>query len=253
MTDNNPNNPLDPQQPAQPISFDLPPQAAPYQAPGTAYTPPPPAYPTPGTPAAPYAAPGSPAPYAAPGAGAYQQPVYNANQPTPPGMYEPGAPGAPVTPPYGVAPGAPVAPNYGVAPGGMYPPVPTGGIGQPASAGLRFLAALIDGILVGVVTGILTSLFNNGTLSSLISFAIAIAYWAYFNGQGQTVGKMVMKTKVVDVATGQPIGMQRAAIRGVVQLVFGFLAGLPYLSIFMNPQMRGWHDQVANDVVIRIG
>ena len=64
---------------------------------------------------------------------------------------------------------------------------------------------------------------------------------------------MVMKTKVVDVATGQPIGMQRAAIRGVVQLVFGFLAGLPYLSIFMNPQMRGWHDQVANDVVIRIG
>jgi len=228
MTENNPSNPLDPQQPVQSPSFDLPPQAAPYQAPGSAYTPPPSAYP----------APGSGAAYGAPGAGAYQQPVYNANQPTPPGMYEAGAPGAP---------------NYGVAPGSMYPPVQTGGIGQPASGGLRFVAALIDGVMLGVVTGILGAIFNNGTLSNLLGIVVMVGYWAYFNGQGQTVGKMIMKTKVVDVTTGQPIGMQRAAIRGVVQVVFGFLAGLPYLSIFMNPEKRGWHDQAANDVVIRIG
>jgi uncharacterized RDD family membrane protein YckC len=229
MTENNPSNPLDPQQPVQPPSFDLPPQAAPYQAPGSAYTPPPPAYP----------APGSAAPYAAPGAGAYQQPVYNANQPTPPGMYEAGAPGAP---------------NYGVAPGGMYPPVPTmGGIGQPATAGVRFLGGLIDLIIISVVSGILGSLASSSAIQGVVEFALIVGYCAYFNGQGQTLGKMVMKTKVVDVATGAPIGMQRAAIRGVLQAVFAFVACLPYLSIFMTPDLRGWHDQVANDKVIKIG
>lgn len=82
---------------------------------------------------------------------------------------------------------------------------------------------------------------------------IALGYYTYFNGQGQTVGKMVLKTKVVDAASGEPIGLQRAAIRGLLQVVFSFLVALPYLSIFLNPERRGWHDQAANDKVIYTG
>ncbi len=266
MTENNPGDPQG--EDKKPSGFDLPPEPdnATYTPPaGSSYPPPgagsyqPPsgsAYPPPGAGsyqapgASSYQAPGAdsyqaPGSYPPPntqsyppaGAGSYQAPSYGASQPTPPGTYEPGAPGAP---------------NYGVAPGGGYPPA-VGGVGQPASAGYRFLGALIDGILMGVVFGILGAIFNNSGLSSIVQFVLMVGYWAYFNGQGQTVGKMIMKTKVVDATTGAPIGMQRAAIRGVVQLVFSFLAGLPYLSIFMNPELRGWHDQVANDKVIRIG
>lgn len=250
MSDSKPTDPLD--LPDQPPTYSPPPAASP----GAPYAPPPGQYLPPGQnvpPAGSYAPPAGPfqpqggfqQPGAYPQPGAYQQPpayqtpTYGTTQPTPPGTFEPGAPGSP---------------NYGVAPGGSpYPPVPGAGIGSPATAGQRFVGALIDGVILTVVFAILGIVLNNATAQNLLQIVILVGYWSYFNGQGQTPGKMVMKTKVVDGASGEPIGLQRAAIRGVLQVVFGFLAGLPYLSIFMNPELRGWHDQAANDKVIRIG
>ncbi len=165
----------------------------------------------------------------------FQQPAF-APTPTPKGAYEPGAPNDP---------------NYGVAPGGpAYPPLPSGA--TPATAGQRLIGSIIDGIVLSIVLGVVGSVTRDGATSWGLWALVTIAYCAYFNGQGQTIGKMVMKTKVVDVATGEPIGLQRGLIRALLQVVFNHLAGLPYLSILFDPRGRGWHDQVANDVVVKL-
>ena len=69
--------------------------------------------------------------------------------PPPPGGYPPPPPG------YGSPTGYPI-PQYG-QPGG-YPPAQFGA--PPGGLGLRFLARVIDGLVVGLLSGILTSPFG---------------------------------------------------------------------------------------------
>lgn len=206
-----------------------PPAASPYQAPAgnAGYQPP--------------AAEG----YAAPGAAPYGQ------QPTGAPYGQPGAPyGAPGQTPYGApapygAPGQPMQQNpYGGVPA----------VGGTATALDRFLGALIDFILLGIVGGILYGIFgDNSAITNLLQFLIVVGYWTFMNGNGQTVGKMVMKTKVVDIQTGGSIGYTKGLIRGLVGYLQSLVFGLGWLSVPLDPEKRGFHDKAAGSRVIKIG
>lgn len=231
-----------PQQPYEPPSWDpdraaQPPTQPGYQPPG--YQPPPsaPGYQPPPSyqqqpqgpqPATPY----QQSPY---------QP-YGINAPTPPGQVEPGAPGAWPVPPQGQP-----------------------GVGQTASAGVRLAGYLIDAVLLAIFNGIINGIFpgpvtyvgdvaitSQSTFAWLLTTGASLAYFAYLNGQGQTIGKRIMRTKVVDATTGQPIGTQRAAIRWVVQVLMSIPLMLGWLSVPLSPDTRGFHDRAANDRVIRV-
>jgi uncharacterized RDD family membrane protein YckC len=143
----------------------------------------------------------------------------------------------------------------------------------------RFLAFLIDKILLHLVTWILyligllalqlghvhlgrasaTSGLTGGmgghfmaiyTIATLIT---AMAYFTWFHGTfGRTPGKMIFGLKVIQVS-GDRMTLGVAFLRWVGTLVSGLVFGLGYLWIAFDGRKQGWHDKIAATLVIRAG
>jgi uncharacterized RDD family membrane protein YckC len=122
--------------------------------------------------------------------------------------------------------------------------------GPRATFGQRFVAALIDGVILFVVQFVLII----GTRAAAYGLGplISLAYGIYFEGSpsGQTIGKHAMNIRVIDADTGAPIGYGRAVIRAIMKYVSGFVCLLGYLWMLWDPNKQTWHDKVANSVVV---
>lgn len=72
-----------------------------------------------------------------------------------------------------------------------------------ADFGERFVALLIDGVIVGICYGILFAILGWSILVHLIGFAIGLLYFWLLEtaNNGQTLGKMVMKLRTVNQDT----------------------------------------------------
>ncbi len=173
---------------------------------------------------------------------------------------------------------------------GMPRPLAKGGVVTLANgktrelAGLwsRLLARLLDAIVIGVVVTILfafgflgeagdeafaNAFFVDGTeqtwrliLVSLIYEVLMIAFL------GRTVGKMIMRIKVVKVSNGHVPLLVKAFLRYVAVVgiwaiisrlgqLLARLGGLANLLVFLSPVFnkarQGWHDMLATTVVIK--
>jgi uncharacterized RDD family membrane protein YckC len=114
----------------------------------------------------------------------------------------------------------------------------------------RFASAFIDGILLGVVSGILRAIFDQSAGGGL-GLLITIGYFTYFQGStGQTPGNAALSIRVVDKETGRPIGYGRAFVRWLVSIVSALVFFLGYLWMLWDSQKQCWHDKAANDVVV---
>jgi len=116
----------------------------------------------------------------------------------------------------------------------------------------RFAALVVDGIILLVVTAVVES--ATGREGVLLSLAIAIIYFGYLEGSasGQTIGKRALGIRVVDSATGGPIGFGRAVVR-----YFGrWISAIPFLLGFFwmlwDRERQTWHDKFAQDVVVPV-
>ncbi len=184
-------------------------------------------------------------------------------------------------PPEGSQPGTPPPPQGQPAPGGA-----PQGVGEPADLTTRFLAKLIDWILVGIVLGVIVIPLTiglafsgvgfggmpgiggfsvGGIISSVVMYGLALAYFAFLeSNRGQTLGKMLLKLKVTDQAGNLP-PMEQAFKRNAYMLlpIIPILGGLAYLAVTIYIAVtinndaqtrRGWHDQFAdNTSVIKVG
>ncbi|MDQ2854066.1 MAG: RDD family protein, partial [Chloroflexota bacterium] len=128
---------------------------------------------------------------------------------------------------------------------------------------VRFLAFLIDGILLSVITAPFAPVWGPhftaastnfqvnaqfepiGTLIGLVYLA---GMWAW---RGQTIGMMPFNMKVVSVADGKNIDIFRALLRyvGFIIAAIPLLIGLIWAAF--DPRKQGWHDKIASTVVIR--
>jgi uncharacterized RDD family membrane protein YckC len=142
----------------------------------------------------------------------------------------------------------------------MYPPPPqtsmpaTGGASGPrAGFWRRFAGLIIDGILLGIVDGILRAILGYGAGVGL-SFVIAAIYFTAMIGsdRGQTVGQMALGIRVIDFNTGGPIGYGRAFIRWLVSYISLVVIFLGYLWMLWDKEKQCWHDKAANDVVVPV-
>ena len=116
----------------------------------------------------------------------------------------------------------------------------------------RFAAALIDGIALGVVSGILRAILGNSGGEGL-GLVISLGYYTYFHGKtGQTPGDAVMSIRVVDFrnGTGAPIGYGRALGRALMSIVSAVVFLLGYLWMIWDSEKQTWHDKAANSVVV---
>ncbi|MEV5647408.1 RDD family protein [Nocardia sp. NPDC052254] len=252
-------NPSDPygQQPGQPGYGYPPPGAQPgYGAPQAGYGAPPPGYgaPQPGY-GAPQPAYGAPPPgYGAP------QPGYGAPQPAP--GYPPAGPGYGGYPPAGFGPQVPYA-NWFARVGGY----------------------LIDGLIIGVPSGILYMLsglvgtekvdcsFDTDSYSSyssssctggglsavgiilmLLGFLVAVglALWVIYQEgtTGQTPGKKVVGIRVIREADGQVLGFGSAFVRKLCHILDNALCGLGYLWPLWDEKSQTFADKIMSTIVV---
>jgi uncharacterized RDD family membrane protein YckC len=114
----------------------------------------------------------------------------------------------------------------------------------------RFGAALIDGILIGLVAGILyAALPSTGYLIGVVGGA---AYFTLMEGgrSGQTFGKSALGIRVVSIDTGESIGYASAFVRYVGRIVSSLPLYLGYFWMLWDREKQCWHDKFARSVVV---
>lgn len=83
--------------------------------------------------------------------------------------------------------------------------------------------------------------------------AIKIAYQTFFTMQyGATIGKIVMKIRVIEIRTLSNPGFLSAFNRSVFRIVSEALFYLGFLWALFDPYRRSWHDLSAKTLVIDV-
>jgi uncharacterized RDD family membrane protein YckC len=145
---------------------------------------------------------------------------------------------------------------------------------QYKSVGIRFVAILIDSIIIGIIGSIVTLPLGAMTAVSvnqetgaisiptvywtavIIELVIAFLYFTILEGRyGQTVGKIALKLKVLK-EDGSPINYGDAAIRTILRVVDEIPFIVPYLLgailIWSSDRKQRLGDRVAHTVVVRV-
>lgn len=151
----------------------------------------------------------------------------------------------------------PSSPQYGYS---STNPPPWAGAQQPAGLGLRFLARLIDGIVVNVAAFLLSLvLFDEDywfLATSLFSGVLMFAYFVFFEViYGSSPGKKLLGLAVHGPGGAAKPNTKQSAIRNaftllaVVPYVGSLLALVAYLviaaTISTSPTNQGKHDELA--------
>jgi uncharacterized RDD family membrane protein YckC len=114
----------------------------------------------------------------------------------------------------------------------------------------RFAAAFLDGLLLGIVSGILQLALKS--VGYGLGILVAVAYYTYLEGgaTGQTIGKRTLGIRVVDFQTGGSIGYPRGFIRYTGRYVSAIVLLLGYLWMLWDSEKQTWHDKFAGSVVV---
>ncbi len=110
----------------------------------------------------------------------------------------------------------------------------------------RFAAAFIDGLIIGIIPGMVFK--NEG---NVLSFLLGLAYSVWMlSTYGATVGMMVLKIKITK-ENGNKITYQDAILRYFAAILSGIALGIGYLWMIWNPKKQTWHDIIAKTVVVK--
>lgn len=162
--------------------------------------------------------------------------------------------------------------DQGPAPSAWQPPVdqvvgPAPGI-RFAGHGARLLAYLLDTLIVFAVIALLFAVLGGVALGAarvesfglaaggivifvLVVLAIGFLYFPFFWWRGgQTPGMRVFRIRVVRDRDGGPISGGQAALRLLGYWVNGVAFYIGFAWILIDQRRRGWHDLIAQTVVI---
>ena len=176
--------------------------------------------------------------------------------------------------PYGGAPQYQAAPSYQQG----------GGVSPNPGMGVRLVARILDGIIVGIPFAIIWFALIGGAMSQVKTdpntgevtsgggfFAAFFAVLAIFvvltllyevgliAVRGATIGKSIMKVKVVRDGSGALPGWGPSILRWLIPTIGAFVCGIGQYVVFLSPffdssgRQQGWHDKVAHTQVVRAG
>lgn len=207
-------------------------------------------------------------------------------------MDQPNQPTSPSQPPDAQPPAASQPPG-GAQPVVSWEPQKSGEIPVPGAPGLafattgeRFVAYLIDAIIIAIVAFVVsvalgvgdttvrrgegwTNVYTtaNGVVSALIGLAYFVASWT--GGRRATPGQRVLRLQVGNAFDGQGLTLQQAVIRalglgeflGLLAVIPGLTTLIPLVGLLWNlgllistatsPTKQGFHDRLANSAVVR--
>jgi uncharacterized RDD family membrane protein YckC len=107
----------------------------------------------------------------------------------------------------------------------------------------RFAALMVDWMLAALLS---LGFFADPRVDPLPAMLIFVASYALFVGLGtQTPGMWVARLRCVSATDGRPIGILRAALRGLLRYLV-----IPVL--IMDADRRGLHDRLANSTLIQV-
>jgi uncharacterized RDD family membrane protein YckC len=126
------------------------------------------------------------------------------------------------------------------------------------------VAALIDGILISVVLGIISSVFfppvhvsgksvnSYGTMVQPVQLLGFVYYVFMVSKYGATLGKKAMHIRVQNAQTGANLTVIEAILREVIgKLVSSIILCLGYFWMLWDPKKQTWHDKIASSVVVK--
>ena len=140
---------------------------------------------------------------------------------------------------------------------------------EAAGFGIRFVAAVVDSMILGIPLLVATLLWGTfaldggdggprsvpeGSLAAVsIGFPLlCLAYYVFFWGvRGATPGKSLLGLSVQTDEGETPIGFQRAVVRVVGYLVSALMLGLGFVMIAFSDDKRALHDRIAGTRVMR--
>ena len=169
-----------------------------------------------------------------------EPPAGTPGEPTPPPPAAPDAGQSAAPPPPPPPPPASTPPPAASAP----PPTAAHAQGVPRPGELldRFLARFIDLIIVGIVAAVINivlavlsdSWLLTNAVSALVTAMLYVGYFGYFeSNRGQTIGKQVLKLKVVG-PDGVSNPTMEQAVRRNIWLGFGIAGVVPVLGALLG-------------------
>ncbi|MDP4599231.1 MAG: RDD family protein [Pseudomonadales bacterium] len=137
----------------------------------------------------------------------------------------------------------------------------------------RFMAFLIDSLFASILLYPLTWLFTSPALSmgvdltnaqqvnqmisgmlthlSIQTVLVGGVFVALWMRWGSSPGKMLLQCHIVDAHTGGPATTRQLVIRYIGYYLSLLPLGLGFFWIGLAPRKQGWHDMLANTLVVR--
>jgi uncharacterized RDD family membrane protein YckC len=136
---------------------------------------------------------------------------------------------------------------------------------------IRFVAAVIDGVIVsipvfivGIAIGVMMAAGGTSTSTdtstaaasasaspwNLAGGVIGFLYYTYFWSSGSTPGMRIFHLRVADANTLGTIGFGQAALRFLGYIVSTFCCYIGLIWAAFDPRKQGWHDKLAGTVVV---
>lgn len=129
-----------------------------------------------------------------------------------------------------------------------------------ASLGARFLAAIIDFIILFIVQIVIGFIFglllgeNAQTVGSAASFGVSLYYWVFYQATtGQTLGKKVMGIQVLTLSGQRPSYMTFILREILGKFISTLILFIGYLFPLWDAKKQALHDKIASTIVVKVG
>ncbi len=128
---------------------------------------------------------------------------------------------------------------------------------------IRSGAFVIDTLLLAMISfplgfmlfgqrNLTMGIFERGFFGLVVDYAIPMAitimFWAAYQA---TPGKMAIRGKIVDATTGKTPTLAQYVLRYIGYFASILPLFLGILWVGFDPKKQGWHDKIANTVVVR--
>ncbi|MFL6245029.1 MAG: RDD family protein [Thermoanaerobaculia bacterium] len=132
---------------------------------------------------------------------------------------------------------------------------------EPAGAGSRFLAIVIDAVIVSAIAttifGIVSTFLPRGVAAAIfvsVNFFLTWAWHLWFETrkQGRTPGKRMLKIRVID-ARGLPVSLHQSLVRNITRTLDFIPAfyGVGAIAMMSSKSRRRLGDIIADTLVVR--
>ncbi len=117
---------------------------------------------------------------------------------------------------------------------------------------VRFVAFIVDVILIGIVDGILAAVLDSTSLELTIGTVLGWLYYAGMESSSRqaTIGKSLLGLRVTGM-DGRRISFLRATGRYFATILSALVLFIGYIMVAFTEKKQGLHDLIAGTLVVK--